>query len=143
MYYLHSASRVTYQSLAMPLQGRYTPADRPRNELEGLGEEDEEKTVQTPQYSLIHQSDTAMPNGEDAIVLTVLMLLFTEAVPPGSAFYIPEERHAEVLEASRGSRTTVVYQYYNPVTVVCTSWTRHAIRGGVVGRSCSGPFNQS
>ena len=71
------------------------------------------------------------------------MLLFTEAVPPGSAFYIPEERHAEVLEASWGSRTTVVYQYYNPVTVVCTSWTRHAIRGGVVRRSCSGPFNQS
>ena len=35
MYYLHSASRVTYQSLAMPLKGRYTPADRPRNELEG------------------------------------------------------------------------------------------------------------
>ena len=57
--------------------------------------------MQTPQYSLIHQSDTARPNGEDAIVLTVLMLLFfTEAVPPGSAFYIPEERHAEVLEAS-------------------------------------------
>ena len=53
--------------------------------------------MQTPQYSLIHQSDTARPNGEDDIVL---MLLFTEAVPPGSAFYIPEERHAEVLEAS-------------------------------------------
>ena len=35
MYYLHSASRVTYQSLAMPLKGRYKPADRPRNELEG------------------------------------------------------------------------------------------------------------
>ncbi len=31
--------------------------------------------MQTPQYSLIHQSDTARPNGEDAIVLTVLMLL--------------------------------------------------------------------
>ena len=99
--------------------------------------------MQTPQYPLIHQSDTARPNGEDAIVLTVLMLLFTEAVPPGSAFCIPEERHAEVLEASRGSRTTVVYQYYNPVTVVCKSWTRHAIRGGVVRRSCSVPFNQS
>ena len=38
---------------------------------------------------------------------------------------------------------TVVYQYYNPVTVVCKSWTRPAIRGGVVRRSCSGPFNQS
>ena len=25
-----------------------------------------------------------------------------------------------------------MYQYYNPVTVVCKSWTRHAIRGGVV-----------
>ena len=62
------------------------------------------------------------------------MLLFTEAVPPGSAFYIPEERHAEVLEASRGSRTTVMYQYYNPVTVVCKSWTRQAIRGGVFQR---------
>ena len=45
--------------------------------------------MQTPQYSLIHQSDTARPNGEDAIVLTVLMLLFTEAVPPGSAFIYP------------------------------------------------------
>ena len=56
--------------------------------------------MQTPRYSIIHQSDTARPNGEDAIVLTVLMLLFTEAVPPGSAFYIPEERHAEVLETS-------------------------------------------
>ena len=98
--------------------------------------------MQTPQYSLIHQSDTAKPNGEEA-VLTVLMLLFTEAVPPGSAFYMPEERHAEVLEASRGSRTTVMYQYYNPVTVVCKSWTRHTIRGGVVRRSCSGPLNQS
>ena len=40
--------------------------------------------MQTPQYSLIHQYDTARPNGEDAIVLTVLMLLFTEAVLPGS-----------------------------------------------------------
>ncbi len=50
--------------------------------------------MQTLQYSLIHRSGTARPNGEDAIVLTVLMLLFT------AAFYIPEERHAEVLEAS-------------------------------------------
>ena len=35
----YSASRVTYQSLAMPLKGRDTPADRPRNELEGEEEE--------------------------------------------------------------------------------------------------------
>ena len=56
--------------------------------------------MKTLQYSLIHQSGTAGPNGEDAIVLTVLMLLFTEAVPPGIAFYLPEERHAAVLEAS-------------------------------------------
>ena len=32
--------------------------------------------MQTLQYSLIHQSGTARPNGEDAIVLTVLMLFF-------------------------------------------------------------------
>ena len=36
-----------------------------------------------------------------------------------------------------------MYRYYNPVTVVYKSWIRHAIRGGVVRRSCSGPFNQS
>ena len=59
--------------------------------------------MQTPQYSLIHQSDTAMPNGEDAIVLTVLMLLFTEAVPPGSAFYIPESRSGQRREVVRRS----------------------------------------
>ena len=41
--------------------------------------------MQTPQYSLIHQSDTAKPNGEDAIVLTVLMLFFTEAVLRGAS----------------------------------------------------------
>ena len=69
--------------------------------------------------------------------------IITEAVPPGSAFYISEKSRAGVLEASRGSRTTVVYQYYNPVTVVCKSWIHHTIRGGVVRRSCSGPFNQS
>ena len=34
-YYLHSATRVTYQSLAMPLHCRDTSADRPRNEIEG------------------------------------------------------------------------------------------------------------
>ena len=60
IYILHS-----YQSLlAMPLKGRDTPADRPRNELE-----EEEETVQTLQYSQeqIHHSDTAArprPNGE-------------------------------------------------------------------------------
>ena len=59
IYYLHS-----YQSLAMPLKGRDTPADRPRNELE-----EEEETVQTLQYSQdqVHHSGTAarpMPNGE-------------------------------------------------------------------------------
>ena len=62
--------------------------------------------------------------------------IITDAVPPGSAFYISEERHAEVLEASWGSRTAVV-------AVVRKSWTRHASRGCVVRRSCSGPFNQS
>ena len=85
MYYLHSASRVTYQSLAMPLKGRYTPADRPRNELEG-----------TRGGGGGNGADTAV----GPIPLYILILLFTEAVPPGSAFYIPEERHAEVLEAS-------------------------------------------
>ena len=29
------------------------------------------------------------------------------------------------------------------MAVVRKSWTRHASRGGVVQRSCSGPFNQS
>ena len=58
VYYVHS-----YQSLAMPLKGRDTPADRPRNELE----EEEEETVQTLQYSQdqVHHSGTAArPNGE-------------------------------------------------------------------------------
>ena len=56
LYYLHS-----YQSLAMPLKGRATPAERPRNELEG----EEEETVQTQQYSQdqVHHSGTARPNG--------------------------------------------------------------------------------
>ena len=59
VYYLHS-----YQSLAMPLKGRDTPADRPRNELE-----EEKETVQTLQYSQdqVHHSGTAArprPNGE-------------------------------------------------------------------------------
>ena len=42
----------------MPLKGRDTPADRPRNELE----EEEEETVQTLQYSQdqVHQSGTAL-----------------------------------------------------------------------------------
>ena len=31
----------------------------------------------------------------------------------------------------------------NSVTVVCKSCIRHAIRGGVTRRSCSGPFDQS
>ena len=60
VYYLHS-----YQSLAMPLKGRDTPADRHRNELE----EEEEETLQTLQYSQdqVHHSGTAArprPNGE-------------------------------------------------------------------------------
>ena len=57
VYFLHS-----YQSLAMPLKGRDTHADRPRNELE-----EEEETVQTRQYSQyqVHHSGTAArPNGE-------------------------------------------------------------------------------
>ena len=59
VYYLHS-----YQSLAMPLKGRDTPADSPRNELE-----EEEETVQTLQYSQdqVHLCGTAArprPNGE-------------------------------------------------------------------------------
>ena len=60
IYFLHS-----YQSLlAIPLKGRDTPADCPRNELE-----EEEETVQTRQYSQDqdHQSGTALvyrPNGE-------------------------------------------------------------------------------
>ena len=59
IYFLHS-----YQSLAMPLKGRDTPADRPRNELE-----EEEEMVQTLQYSQdqVHHYGTAArprPNGE-------------------------------------------------------------------------------
>ena len=59
LYYLHS-----YQSLAMPLKGRDTPADRPRNELE-----EEEETVQILQCSQyqVHHSGTAArpgPNGK-------------------------------------------------------------------------------
>ena len=53
IHFLHS-----YQSLlAMPLKGRDTPADRPRNELD-----EEEETVQTLQYSQdqVHQSGTAL-----------------------------------------------------------------------------------
>ena len=54
----------SYQSLAMPLKGRDTPADRPRNELE-----EEEETVQTLQYSQdkVHHYGTVAgprPNGE-------------------------------------------------------------------------------
>ena len=64
--------------------------------------------MQTLQYSLIHQSGTAGPNGEDAIVLTVLMLLFTKAVPPGSAFYIPEERLGSVVRESYDGRVSVL-----------------------------------
>ena len=45
----------------MPLKCRDTPADRPRNELKGKGEEEEE----TLQYSQVHQSGTARPNGVD------------------------------------------------------------------------------
>ena len=103
VYYLHS-----YQSLAMPLKGRDTPADRPRNELE-----EEEETVQTLQYSQyqVHHSGTAArprPNGEvnddcefgsgeedgdeDGSIL--------EQFLQDHIFYISEERHAEVLEAS-------------------------------------------
>ena len=41
----------------MPLKGRDTPPDRPRNELD----EEEEETVK---YSQVHHSGTA--NGEDA-----------------------------------------------------------------------------
>ena len=57
IYYLRS-----YQSLAMPLKGRDTPADRTLDELE----EEEEETVQTLQYSQGHHSGTAArprPNG--------------------------------------------------------------------------------
>ena len=43
----------------MPLKGRQTHVDRPRNELE------EEEMVQTLQYSQVHNSGTARHNGED------------------------------------------------------------------------------
>ena len=67
----------------MPLKGRDTSADRPRNELEGEEEEEEEEkekekeeekeeeeeeeeeTVQTLQYSQVHHSGTARPNSVD------------------------------------------------------------------------------
>ena len=64
--------------------------------------------MQTLQYSLIHRSGTARPNGEDAIVLTVLMLFFTEAVPQDQLFIYPR-------------------------SVTQRSWKR---REGVVRRSC-------
>ena len=64
--------------------------------------------MQTPQYSLIHQSDTARPNGEDAIVLTVLMLLLLKQFLQDQLFIYPR-------------------------SVTQRSWKR---REGVVRRSC-------
>ena len=133
VYYLHS-----YQSLAMPLKGRDTPADRPRNEPE-----EEEETVQTLQYSqdqVHHSGSAARPNGEvnddcefgsveedgdeDGSIL--------KQSSPDQLFIYPRS----VTQMSWGSRTTAV-------AVVRKSWIRHASRGGIVRRSCSGPFNQS
>ena len=139
VYYLHS-----YQSLAMPLKGRDTPADRPRNELE-----DEEETVQTLQYSQdqVHHSGTAArprPNGEvndvcefgsveedgdeDGYILKQFL--------QDQLFIYPRSVTQRSWKRRGGSRTTVM-------AVVRKSWIRHASRGGVVRRSCSGPFNQS
>ena len=62
----------------MPLKGRDTPADRPRNKLEV-----EEETVQTLQYSQdqVHHSGTARhrgPNGEDGEFGSVEMAMKTD-----------------------------------------------------------------
>ena len=72
----------------MPLKGWYTPVDRPRNELE----EEEEETVH---YSHLHHSGTA--NGKDADDVEFGSVDEDGKVPPGSTFYISEERHADVL----------------------------------------------
>ena len=132
------------------------PADRPRNELEGEGiPKSIILALLMTRMLMMVTSDRwrrlAMKTGDEDGNISVQYQtcwfvcnwIINEAVPPESAFYIPEERHAAVVKASWGSRTTVVYQYYNPVTVVCKSWIHHAIRGGVVRRSYGGPFNQS
>ena len=110
----------------MPLKGRDTPADRPRNELE-----EEEETVQTLQYSQdqVHHSGTAArprPNGE---------------VGDDCEFGSVEEDGDEDSSAT-GSLLKQFPQdqlFIYPRSVTQRSWKR---RGGVVRRSCSGPSNK-
>ena len=117
----------------MPLKGRYTPADRPRNELE----EEEEETVQTRQYSqyqVHHYGTAARPNGEvnddgefgsveedgdgDGSILKQLLQdqLF---IYPSSVTHRSWKRHEGVVRrswrscASRGPVTQVVGASYD------------------------------
>ena len=114
----------------MPLKGRYTPADRPRNELEGKGEgEEEEEEEETLQYSQVHQSGTARPNGvdgddgefrsvEEDVDSPATGSLLKQFLQDQLIIY-PRSVTQRSWKRRGGSRTTVVYQYYNPVTVVC------------------------
>ena len=62
----------------MAIKGRDTPTDLPRPELEG----EEEETAATR-------------NGKYLVQYRTCNWIITEAVPPGVAFYISEERHAQ------------------------------------------------
>ena len=152
VYYLHS-----YQSLAMPLKGRDTPADRPRNELE------EEESVQTLQYSQdqVHHSGTAArprprPNGEvnddcefgsvdedgdeDGSILKQFLQdqLF---IYPRSVTQRSCKRREGVVRrscASRGSVTQVVGASYDGRAAVPS-----ISREGVTQKSCRGTATQS
>ena len=80
----------------MHLKGRDAPADRPRNELEeGGGYGGDEKWKNT--WGNIGHVDSSATGS--------LLKQFLQ----DQLFFISEERLAEVLEASWGSRTTVVY----------------------------------
>ena len=104
IYFLHS-----YQSLlAIPLKGRDTPADCPRNELE-----EEEETVQTRQYSQDqdHQSGTALGIGS--------VVRVSYGGRGGRAQVVDPSRK------SRGRRTTVVQRSLQ--SVVKESRRRRAV----------------
>ena len=102
----------------MPLKGRDTPADRPRNELE----EEEEETVQILQYSQdqVHHSGTAArprPNGE---------------VGDDCEFGSVEENGDEDAGRPLTKRRRVHQLFIYPRSVTQRSWKR---REGVVRRS--------